>query len=149
MNKREKMLWLLLCIIILTIGIIIYIVWINNKKNDVNVNEHGNNNIEDIVYYNKIKGYRWQYLNSYFYDNNGSLPAIFDAFNLEFAETKVKICFEDNCSITNYEIDKDILTIKSIFAGTYVISFEGDYLFLEYTYENGSKIKFCFANPVG
>ena len=130
MNRKERKLWILLTILFLIIGIVICIVVI--KKYNIKAEK---NEIENNLGNNGLKNQVWLYNNSYFYDNNEYLPAIFDTFSLEFFDSIVRICFKEECSLSNYEIDKNILSIESTFVGRYVISFENNYLVLEYFYE--------------
>lgn len=144
MNRKEKILWIILVILILMILAVVFVVNLKNEKED-----------ENKYYISKLENKLWICIDSDYYNAEDILiPEIanyYDVFKLEFSDTDVEICIENSCNISPYNIINDTIVIESIIGNkrSFKISFENDYLFLKYVDENGNSQIFKFVIPVG
>lgn len=134
---------MVILIIILLSSILIAVS--NIEKKDQTINENN-----DTL--SKITNTTWFYLKSDFYNlKKESSTAILNSFELIFHDKYLEICFEETCFDSEYTIEDNVLTIKSIdgFAGKNIISLEEENLSMEHYFEDGTRMMYYLEKAKG
>lgn len=124
----------------------------DNEKESSNNIKDNNSNIQNKDYKKILTSDVWVCFQSYLYmPNNEKFLVELNPFKLNFSDTEVEMCLGEECDVSPYQINNDILTIPELqsFSGIVKIILENDYLILETEYDTGSKIHYYFDTPKG
>lgn len=146
MDKRIKILRILVILIVISIALLLVFVYINKNNKDSNEDK----NYNDFSEYEYIK--KWYYVTSEYYDENGKLmdkPFELEDFYLYFHTDTVDVCY-DECYTTSYIKHDNILTIGSFdyFSGTFEVSYEYNTMVLKSVYDGKVRIVYYFGKPI-
>lgn len=145
MNKKVRILYILIVIIVLAIISLLIFTYMN-MSDDVYKNDDIRNEDSEI----------WSYLKLEFYDKDDKLmdsPFNLEPFYLKFYDTKVDVCYNDGCHSTTYNKSGDTLIIDSTnfdyFSGIFSVSYKDDMMLLYDGNDGGNSILYYFSKPVG